>query len=159
MDSHLFVFLNGYSHALKEITFCVQQGWWKLRMKSKYVTNPSIFNMISWFARMPGQKTHQTCVWCSKYYFFFIISYILWALKTLYNEKIKKWIETLFSKNFARNKKKYLEHQAVPWSMSLVSRRPIEPAYYIEDWRIFGNFLMIGHAECINENFICSYFR
>ena len=40
----------------------------------------------------------------------------------------------IFAKNFARNyeKKKYLEHQTL-------GRRvicPIDPAYYIEDWRI-----------------------
>ena len=47
--------------------------------------------------------------------FFFIISYRLRALKTFYfyYKKVKKLIETIFEKNFARNyeKKKYLEHQ------------------------------------------------
>ena len=33
--------------------------------------NPSIYNIIRWFAGPMGQTTHQPSIWCSKYYFFF----------------------------------------------------------------------------------------
>ena len=46
--------------------------------------NQAIFNTIRWVNGSMGQTTHRPRVWCSKYYFFFIISYRLRALKTLY---------------------------------------------------------------------------
>ena len=56
------------------------------------VWNPIIFNIIRWLAGSLGRTTHPTRVWCSKHYFFFMISYRLRALKTLhfYFCKIKK---------------------------------------------------------------------
>ena len=45
--------------------------------------NPTIYNIIRWFAGLMGQTTRWPSVWRSKY-FFFIISYRLRALKTLY---------------------------------------------------------------------------
>ena len=36
--------------------------------------NPTIYNMICWFAGSLGQMTWWPSVWCSKYYFLFIIS-------------------------------------------------------------------------------------
>ena len=36
--------------------------------------NPSIYNIIYWFAGPMGQMTLWPCVWCSNYYLFFIKS-------------------------------------------------------------------------------------
>ena len=36
--------------------------------------NLTIFNIIRWLAGSMGRTTHRPSVWCSKYYFFFIIS-------------------------------------------------------------------------------------
>ena len=46
--------------------------------------NPTIFNIIRWLAGSMGEMTHRPSIWCSKHYFFFVISYRLRALKTLY---------------------------------------------------------------------------
>ena len=45
--------------------------------------NPSIYNILRWVAWTMGQTNCRPRVWTSKY-FFFIISYRLRALKTLY---------------------------------------------------------------------------
>ena len=45
------------------------------RITRKWFTNPTIYNIICWFAGLMGQMTRRPCVWHSKYYFF-IISYI-----------------------------------------------------------------------------------
>ena len=47
-------------------------------------------------------------------------------------------IETIFAKYFARNyEKKVILGASDAWLMSCLSHRPSNPAYYIEDWRIF----------------------
>ena len=38
------------------------------------IRNPSIYNIIRWFAVTMGQTTRWPSIWCSKYYFFFIKS-------------------------------------------------------------------------------------
>ena len=44
----------------------------------------------------------------------------------------------IFAKNFARNcEKSIILGTSDTWSMSHSSHRPIDPAYYIEDCRIF----------------------
>ena len=44
----------------------------------------------------------------------------------------------IFAKNFARNyEKKIMLGTLDAWSMSHLSHRPSDPAYYIEDCRIF----------------------
>ena len=83
------------------------------------IWNPSINNVIYWFAGPMGQTNRQPSIWHSKY-FFFIISFRLRALKTLYFHicnLIKKIIERVFAKNFARfcKKKNPLEHQTLGW--------------------------------------------
>ena len=71
-----------------------------------------------------------------------MISYRLRALKTLYSyfckvKKKKKKMETIFAKNFARNyEKKIMLGTSDAWTMSRLSHRPIDPAYYTEDCRI-----------------------
>ena len=68
--------------------------------------------------------------------FFFIISYRLRALKTLYFyfcKVIKKLIERIFAKNFARNYEKKILGTSDAWSTSRLANRPKNPAYYIED--------------------------
>ena len=74
---------------------------------------------------------------------FFIISYRLRALKTLYFhfcnfiKKIEKLIERVFAKNFARfYEKKIILGTSDAWSTSCLSHRYSEPAYYIVDWWI-----------------------
>ena len=92
-------------------------------------TNPLIYNIIRWFAGPMGQTTSRTSVWRLKYFFFFIIFYRLRALKTIYFHFcnfIKKYIDSVFAKNFARfyEKKKYSEHQTLGWQNVC----PIRPA-------------------------------
>ena len=51
---------------------------------------------------------------------------------------MKKLIETIFAKHFARNyEKKIIPGTSDAWSMSRSSHRPSDPGYYIEDCRIF----------------------
>ena len=85
-----------------------------------------------------GRTTHRPSVWCSKHYFFFIISYRLRALKTLYfyYKKIN-WND--FCKEFCYKLwKKIILGTSDAWSMSYSSQRPSKPAYCIEDCRIFA---------------------
>ena len=104
--------------------------------------NPSIYNIIGWFAGTPGQKTHWPSVWCFKHYFFFIISYILRVLKTLYFhfcKIVKKNKNKLkqFAKNFVRNyKKKMILGTSDAWSMIHLSHQPSNRAWIYLDWRI-----------------------
>ena len=46
--------------------------------------NLIIFNIMRWVAGSMGQTSHRPSVWCSKHYFFSIISHRLRELKTLY---------------------------------------------------------------------------
>ena len=76
--------------------------------------------------------------------FFFIISYRLRALKTLYFCKIiKKIIERIFAKNVARNYEKknntWNINHLVDESFVPATQQPSNPAYYIEDCRILGH--------------------
>ena len=94
-------------------------------------TNPSIYNILCWFAGPMGQTNRRPSVWCSKY-FFSIVSYRLRALKTLYFyfcnfiKKYKnklKWFLQRIMQDFMK-KKLYLEHQTLgPWFVC-----PIGPA-------------------------------
>ena len=45
--------------------------------------DPSIYNILRWVAWTMGQTNRWPRVWCSKYYFFFLIFHRLSALKTL----------------------------------------------------------------------------
>ena len=68
------------------------------------------------------------------------------ALKTLYFyfcKFIKKKIETIFVKNFARNyEKKIILGTSDAWSTSHLSQRTSKPAYYIVHCRILGIFFI-----------------
>ena len=104
--------------------------------------NPTIFDIVRWFAGSMGHTTHRPSVSCSKF-FFFIIYYRLWALKTLYTYfyKVIKKIERIFAKNFARDyKKKIILGSSEAWLMSRLSQQPS-----ILFWKMF-NF-------CFKENF------
>ena len=71
--------------------------------------NPTIFDtyIICWLTGSMGRTTHQLSVWCSKHYFFAMISYRLRAFKTLY---FYNWND--FCKEFCKKLwKKKLEHQ------------------------------------------------
>ena len=80
--------------------------------------------------------------------FFFIISYRLRALKTLYfhfcnSIKKKNW------KGFCKElQKKIMLGTSDAWSMSHLSHWPSEPAYYIEDCRICSNWSMFLFSQC-----------
>ena len=46
-------------------------NWIRIRVWSSIIyKNPTIYNIIHWFAGSLGQMTCQPSVWCSKYYFF-----------------------------------------------------------------------------------------
>ena len=89
-----------------------------------------------------GQTTHRPSVWCSKHYFSFIISYRIRALKILYfyfckivKKKFKGFLRRILEEIM---KKIIILGRSDTWSTSRLSHRPSNPAYYIEDWRIFG---------------------
>ena len=95
-------------------------------------SNSTIFNIIRWVA---GTKDSSTKRLIFQALFFFIISYRLRALKILYfNYKKINWNN--FCKAFCKKLwkiKLYLEHQTLgPWVVC-----PSDPAYYIEDCRIY----------------------
>ena len=85
--------------------------------------NPTIFNIIRWFAGSPGQMTRRPSIWCSKYHFFIWFSIDLGHSKLFifcFYKFIKKKYElnwNFFAKNFAWNckKEKYFEHQTLGW--------------------------------------------
>ena len=94
--------------------------------------NPSIFNMIHWLAGSMGQTRYPPSVWCSKHYFFFIISYTLRALKTLYFcfcKIIKEINWNNFCKEFCKKSwKNKIIGTSEAWSMSRSSQWPSDQA-------------------------------
>ena len=100
--------------------------------------NPTIYNIMRWFAGPMGQTTRQPSVWRSKYFFF---SYRLRALKTLYFHFcnfIKKMNWKGFCKEFCKILwKKIIFGTSETWLTSRLSHRPSEPAYYIVDCQIW----------------------
>ena len=106
--------------------------------------------LVRWFTRTNDSSTKRLMFQV----FFFIISYRLRALRTLYFyfckfiKKIEKLIETMFAKNFARNcEKKIILGTSDAWSTSHLSQRTSEPAYYILDCRILNDLteMMLSH--------------
>ena len=80
----------------------------------------TIYNIIHWFAGPMGQMTGQQSHWCSKYFFSFILSYILRALKTLYlhfctNEttKWKGFCKEFWEILWKQKNNMYLQHQTL----------------------------------------------
>ena len=101
----------------------------KWSSKKEGTWNPTIYNIIRWFAGLLGRMTRGPSVWCSKHYFF-IISYGLIGHSKLFilifeNYKKINW------DNFCKE----LEHQ------SCLSQGLSHPVYYIEDWQIYIWFL------------------
>ena len=105
-----------------------------------------------------GQRTHQASVWCSKHYFFFITSYRLRALKTLYFN-FCKIIESMtknwkgFCKEFWKKSwNKIILRTSDTWSMS--------HSYYVEDCLIssyyaqgqmpFPQFFSFSHSHSLS---------
>ena len=73
----LFIFLELQSQGTN--VFILQQSLDILKIYSSRIhlsttRNPTIFNIIRWVAGSLGRTTHWPSVWCSKCYFFFIIS-------------------------------------------------------------------------------------
>ena len=87
-----------------------------------------------------GQTTRRPSVWCSKYYYFFIISCTILCKKPFniffYNfAKIKnKSFEC--PKSIRNYEKKIILGKSDAWSMSRLVHLPSDPAYYIEDCQI-----------------------
>ena len=66
---------------------------WQFSLKSRSsFKNPTIYNIIRWFAGLLGQMTRWPSVWCSKHYFFYDFSkldgsFLQGVLKSLQNKK------------------------------------------------------------------------
>ena len=78
--------------------------------------------------------------------FFFVISYRLRALKTLYFckfiKKYKNKLKRFLQRILLEIMKKKILGTSEAWSVSHSSQRPSEPAYYIEDCRISSRRLL-----------------
>ena len=79
---------------------------WRVRSST---INPSIYNIIRWFAGTPGQKTHQPSVWCSKHYFFSLFLIDLWHSKLFISiikkieNKLKQFLERILQEIVGKN--------------------------------------------------------
>ena len=96
---------------------------------NKAYWNPSIQNIIRWFAGPMGQTNCGQSIWRSKYFFSSVVSYKLRALIPLYFHFC----------NFYEKKIRLGTSEA--WLMKRLSRRPSEPGYYILDCRIFALYM------------------
>ena len=82
--SYLSGFLRYHSSALSEFGCLWKKATkkhilWEITPMIFYLDmtqtwNPSIYNIIRWVAWTLGQTNRQPSIWCSKYYFFFMIS-------------------------------------------------------------------------------------
>ena len=90
--------------------------------------NPTIYNIIRWFAGLLGQMTQRPGVWCSNYYSFF------------HNFLQKSFLLIFYScfecPKSIRNHKKIMLGTSDAWSTSHLSQWTSNPVYYIEDCRI-----------------------
>ena len=111
--------------------------------------------------------THWPSVWSSKYYFFFIISCKILCKNRFnlfsyffYNFTKIKTFEC--PKSIRNYEKKIMLGTSDTWSLSRLSHRPIDPAYYIEDCRIFAYHPHLGvlflSFDLCNKQFITFYF-
>ena len=84
-----------------------------------------------------GQMNHRPSVWCSKYYFFFLISCKI-LCKNPFNYFFHKFtkIKSFECPKSIRNYEKIMLGTSDAWSTSHLSHRSSEPAYYIVDCRI-----------------------
>ena len=109
-----------------------------MKKKECLIRNPSIYNIICWFAGPMGQTTRRPCFWCSKYFFFIESCKILCKTLSIYiSYKITKIRIKSFEcpKSIRKFEKKVLGTSDT-WSMSRLSDRSSKPAYYIVDCRI-----------------------
>ena len=120
--------------------------------KRKQTRNPSIYNIICWFAGPMGQTTRRPRFWCSKYYFFHEIlqnslqkpfQFICFVLYKITKMKIKSFG---CPKSIRKYEKRILK-KSDAWSTSCLSHQPSKPAYYIVDWQIFCGFQYIEHSS------------
>ena len=108
--------------------------------------NPTIYNIIRWFAGPMGQTTRRPSVWYSKY-FFFTISYRFRALKTLYFNFC----------NFIKNKLKgvlqrFYEKKNNTWNIRRLVDESFFPSaqrtsLYIVDWA-YNSTMKIWPVRC-----------
>ena len=99
--------------------------------------DPTIFNIIRWDDGSLGQMTHRSSIWCSKHYFFKLLLghskslfLFLWSYKKI-KIKLKRFLQRILQEIM-----KKMLGTSDTWSMSSLSHRTSDPAYYIEDWRI-----------------------
>ena len=99
--------------------------------------NPTIYNIIHWFA---GTNDSSTKCLMLQVLFFFIISCKILCRNpfNLYFYKITKIkIKSFECPKSIKNYKKKIFGTSNAWSTSFLSHRPSKPAYYIVDCRIF----------------------
>ena len=94
--------------------------------------NPTICNIICWFAGLLGQMTFWLSVWCSKYYFFSWFFAKIVSIFIYWNH---------FCKEFCKKswKKKYLEHQMLGWQVIVPATQRTSVLYcrlsdFFYDW-------------------------
>ena len=78
------------SKKLQILQFCnfeYQMFFSITRIISSHSRNPTIYNIIHWFAGSLGQMTRRPSVWCSKYIFF----------HDFLQNSLQKWFQCIFS--------------------------------------------------------------
>ena len=87
------------------------------RRPFEHSINPSIYNIIRWFAGPMGQTTRQPSVWCSKYYFFTknLQNSLQKPFQFFFFNKITKMKIKSFEcpKSIKNHEKQYLERQTL----------------------------------------------
>ena len=121
--------------------------------------NPTIFNIICLVAGTNDSSTKRLMF---QALFFFIISYWLKALKTLYLYK-KNWkLKQFFQRILQEIEKKIILGTSDPWSMSRLSQRPSSPVYYFEFlvlvWLNFVSLYSIVIVITQPHKFLQNYF-
>ena len=104
------------------------------------IRNPSIYNILRWVAWRMEQTNRRPRVPSIIFFIFFIDlgnSKLFFLYFCNFIKKIRKWIERVFAKNFARNQeKKIILGTSDAWSTIHLSHRPSDLPYYIVNWRI-----------------------
>ena len=125
----------------------IKTEWWTVQIV--LTRNPSIFNIIRWFAGTLGQRTQWPSVWCSKIIFFYNFLQILF--KNCFNLFLYFFIIKIKSfetpKSNRNNEKKNNAWRSDAWSMSLSSRRLSKTSilyYRLTDFKSIG---VLGKAD------------
>ena len=119
-----------------------------LRIHPGHYRNPTIYNMICWFAGSLGQMTRQPSVPCIIFFFHEKLQKSLqkpfqFIFLSIY-KIIKMKIKSFECPKSMRNYKKKILGRSDTWSTSRLSQRPNQPVYYIVDCWILEHLLCIG---------------